>query len=363
MKRFINKKGEEMMKKFMILVLAAVFALGMLGTPSEAAEKVTKWRLQSTHDPGTERFPLLKKWLEDVKKASGGRLDITLFPPGGIVKPFESFEAVAKGVMQAHQSYPAYWRGIDPAMSLFCNVPFGLGGADYLNWYYAFGGLDIMRKAYGKHNLHLAGVFGFGTEVHYSKTPIKSLADFKGKKGRYSSTAADLMKELGVAVVMLPGGEVYTALATGAIDLADFGDLKTNFDFGFHEVTKYMITPGFHEPVSMGEIVVNMDTWKKLPDDLKALFEMSVKALAVDINARMEVTSAQALEKFKEKGMIISRLPEEDLAKIQEIAVRLEKEKWSKTPLGKEILDSIEKYRELTAPLNKMMRMGDGFSK
>jgi len=353
------------MKKFIVILFALVFMLygaGMVST-APAAEKAIKWRLQSSHDAGTERYPIFKKWLEDVKKASGGRLDISLFPPGGIVKPFDSFEAVSKGVMEAHQSYPAYWRGIDPAMSLFCNVPFGLGGADYLNWYYGFGGLDIMRKAYAKYNIHVVGVFGYGTELHYFKAPINSLKDFKGKKARYSSTAADLMKELGVAVVMLPGGEVYTALATGTIDGTDFGDLKTNYDLGFHEITKYIIAPGFHEPVSMGEICVNMNAWKKLPDDLKALLEMSVKAMAVDVNARMEVTSAQALIKFKEKGMTITRLPEEDLAQIQEVAEKLEKEKWSKTPLGKEVLDSLRKYRELTGPMNKLLRMGEGFSK
>jgi TRAP-type mannitol/chloroaromatic compound transport system substrate-binding protein len=352
------------MNKKITIILMITFLIGLVASSNlQAAEKVFKWRLQSSHDPGTERYPLFKKWLEDLKKASGGRLDITLYPPGGIVKPFDSFEAVSKGVMEAHQSYPAYWRGIDPAMSLFCNVPFGLGGADYLNWYYGFGGLDIMRKAYAKYNIHVVGVFGYGSELHYFKVPINSLKDFKGKKARYSSTAADLMKELGVSVVMLPGGEVYTALATGTIDGADFGDLKTNYDYGFYEVTKYIIAPGFHEPVSMGEICVNKKVWEKLPDDLKTLMEMSVKAMALDINARMEVTSAQALIKFKEKGMTITRLPEEDLAKIQEIAERLEREKWSKTPLGKEILDSLRQYRELTRPLNRLVKMGEGFAK
>ncbi|MGQ9694260.1 MAG: TRAP transporter substrate-binding protein [Thermodesulfobacteriota bacterium] len=352
-----------MKKETIIVLLATFFIVFSIISSALAAEKIFKWRLQSSHDPGTERYPIFKKWLEHVKIASGGRLDITLFPPGGIVKPFDSFEAVSKGVMEAHQSYPAYWRGIDPAMSLFCNVPFGLGGADYLNWYYGFGGLEIMRKAYAKYNIHVVGVFGYGSELHYFKVPINSMKDFKGKKARYSSTAADLMKELGVAVVMLPGGEVYTALATGTIDGTDFGDLKTNYDFGFQEVTKYIIAPGFHEPVSMGEICVNMKAWEKLPDDLKTLFEMSVKALAIDINARMEVTSAQTLIKFKEKGMTITRLPEEDLAKIKEIAERLEREKWSKTPLGKEILDSLRKYRELTSPLNKLVKLGEGFAK
>src|SRR4030042_4043194 len=140
------------MKKFIVILFALVFMFYAVGTVSTAtaAEKAIKWRLQSSHDAGTERYPVFKQWLEYVKKASRGRLDISLFPPGGVVKPFDSFEAVSKGVMEAHQSYPAYWRGIDPAMSLFCNVPFGLGGADYLNWYYGFGGLDIMRKAFAK---------------------------------------------------------------------------------------------------------------------------------------------------------------------------------------------------------------------
>lgn len=353
------------MKKLMAIFFIVALVMVTMGwaASTKAEAQVTKWRLQSAHDAGTERYPILKKWLEEVKKASGGRLDITLFPPGGIVKTFDSFEAVSKGVLDAHQSYPAYWRGIDPAMSLFCNVPMGLGGADYLNWYYGFGGLEIIRRAYAKYDIHVVGVFGYGTEEHYFKVPINSIKDFKGKKARYSSTAADLMKELGVSVVMLPGGEVYTALATGTIDGTDFGDLKTNYDLGFHEITKYIITPGFHEPVSMGEICVNLKAWQKLPDDLKTLFEMSTKALAVDINARMEVTSAQTLIKFKEKGMVITRLSDEDLAKIQEIADRLEREKWSKTPLGKEILDSLRKYRELTAPLNRLMRLGEGFAK
>ena len=87
------------MKRLIMLLFALVFALSMLGTSSDvlAAEKAIKWRLQSTHDPGTERYPILKKWLEDVKKASGGRLDITLYPPGAIVKPFETLRRWPKG--------------------------------------------------------------------------------------------------------------------------------------------------------------------------------------------------------------------------------------------------------------------------
>ena len=353
------------MKKFMVIffILAMVICLIGWGFSAKVEAQVTKWRLQCSHDAGTERYPIFKKWLEDVKTASGGRLDIALFPPGGIVKPFDSFEAVSKGVIDAHQSYPAYWRGIDPGMALFSNVPMGMGGVDYLNWYYGGGGLEIMRRQYAKYNIQVAGVFGSGAEEHYSKVPINSIKDLKGKKGRYSSSAADLMKELGVSVVMLPGGEVYTALATGTIDLADFGDLKTNFDYGFQEITKYIITPGFHEPVSMGEICVNMNAWKKLPDDLKILFEMSVKAMAQDIMTRTEITGAQTLIKFKEKGITITRLPEEDLAAIQTVVDRLKKEKWSKTSLGKEILDSQDKFLELTAPVNKLVRLKEGFAK
>lgn len=272
-------------------------------TPSQPSDKVFKLRMQTTHGTAELKYKVYEEWANNLRTITGGRLDITVYPSGAIVKVFEQLDALRDGVIDLDAAYGAYWRGIDPAFGMFCNIPMGLGGDDYMTWYYEAGGLELARELYAQHNCHIMGFIGAGAEFSYSKVPVRTLSDFSGLKGRYSNLGADVYSELGVSVVNLAGSEVYTALQTGVIDITDYGDPAINYAIGLHEVTDYIIAPAIHEPVSMNEFKANMDVWNKLPDDLKTTLEYTIMAAGQRAQTKTDYEAGLALLAMQDSGM------------------------------------------------------------
>ena len=94
-------------------------------------------------------------------------------------------------------------------------------------WYYHRGGLDMLREAYAKFNVYPVGVSWWGVESIVSKKPIKTIDDFKGLKVRTpQGMIAEILTKLGASIVVLPGGEVYSALDKGVVDAADWATTR-----------------------------------------------------------------------------------------------------------------------------------------
>jgi TRAP-type mannitol/chloroaromatic compound transport system substrate-binding protein len=74
----------------------------------------------------------------------------------------------------------------------------------------------------------------------------------------------------------MPGGEVYEAMERGVIDGLISANVAWCFDYGFHEVSKYVYVS---EGINIGtlEFAVNMDAWNKLPDDLKSIVSVCAR--------------------------------------------------------------------------------------
>ena len=70
------------------------------------------------------------------------------------------------------------------------------------------------------------------------KKEIKSAADMKGLKYRTVGLAANVMQEMGMSVVQLPGGEIQPAMERGLIDAAEFNNPTSDKDFGMQDVAK-----------------------------------------------------------------------------------------------------------------------------
>ena len=122
-----------------------------------------------------------------------------------------------------------------------------------------------MRKAHKKFGTYPIGTVFYGREVLPSKVPMRTLADFKGKKIRApEGTVANLFRAMGASTVSMPGSEVYSALEKGVIDAADWGTRSMNDQMGLYEVCKYSIEPGFHSMAAL-EFVVTQKTWAALP--------------------------------------------------------------------------------------------------
>ena len=94
----------------------------------------------------------------------------------------------------------------------------------------------MLREAYAKYNVYPVGVSWWGVESIVAKKPIKKMEDFKGVKFRSpQGMTAEILTKLGASIVVLPGGEVFSALDKGVVDAADWATISMNQRMGFHE--------------------------------------------------------------------------------------------------------------------------------
>jgi len=131
---------------------------------------------------------------------------------------------------------------------------------------------DQFAKKYGAKVL---GYYTWPAQMIYCNSPIKSIADIKGKKVRVQGTSqGDLVDGLGATGVTIPFAEVVPALQRGTVDCGITGTMPA-FKAGWHEVTTHMLNMpvGF----SISFTAVSLATWSKLDDKTKALLEAEMK--------------------------------------------------------------------------------------
>jgi TRAP-type mannitol/chloroaromatic compound transport system substrate-binding protein len=203
------------------------------------------------------------------------------------------------------------------------------------------------RETWAKHNMYYIAPTVYEQEPMHSKVSIRSLADMKGKKARFVGMAAPVMAKLGVGVVSLPTADVYPALEKGVIDFADRGGLAANWGVGLQHVTKYIILPGFHQPTSVVFYAANMDAWKALPEDLKAILEAACREASAILFTHIHAENIKALDKFKKHGIEVIYLSEADVFKAREVAMTVWEEYGAKSPMAKKVLESQKEYMRL----------------
>jgi TRAP-type mannitol/chloroaromatic compound transport system substrate-binding protein len=304
-----------------IASLAVVFAFS---STALAAEKV-KWRMGSTWTPAINLYHGDKSMIKYVNEMTNGDFDIKWFPSGSLMGAFEYFDACSKGVVEAVGDWPSYWVSKDPAFDFLGSMPYGFTNMDYVVWYYQFGGEALFNEAYGKFGMRYFNMGATTSESGFRTTektgPIKSLADYKGKKLRTPARATiQILEKLGAAPMKTPGGEIYLAVERGTLDGAEFSAPGIDWEMGFAEITKYWSVPCWFQPASQVGVMVNEKAWKKLSPQYQAILRTAAKAAAMEAITFYEADSGRAIEKFIAKGTEIVKLDDASLQKLDEMA-------------------------------------------
>ncbi len=336
-------------------LLAAQASTG--NSVAHAADKKYRWRMVTSWPPS---FPILQTGVERFAKRvgelTGGRLTIQVYAGGELVPALGVFDAVSSGSVQCGHSAAYYWAGKCNAAQWFTSIPFGLDAQGMNDWFYFGNGLKLWEEVYSKFNLipRPAGNTGVQMGGWFNKK-IENMSDFKGLKMRIPGLGGKVIGKAGAAVTLLPAGEIYTSLERGVIDATEWIGPFHDIRMGFYKVAKYYYAPGWHEPGSTLELIMNKKAYEELPQDIKAAIDIAAAELNVQMLSEFETKNAQALnELLKDKKIKILRFPEEVLKGLRKLSEETISEIASKDPLSKKVNHDFQRFKKELNPWNRL---------
>lgn len=337
----------------LFVALITTVALGACAPAQEAAapgaadEKVYRWKMITTWPknlPGLGASP--ERLAQRLRVMSNGRLDIKVYGAGELVGALEVFDTVSQGTAEMGHGAAYYWRGKNPATAMFATVPFGMNAQEMNGWLRYGGGLELWRELYGQFNLvpFPAGNTGVQMAGWFNKE-INSIDDLQGLKMRIPGIGGEVLSRAGGLPVVLPGGEIYTALQTGAIDATEWVGPYNDLAFSLHTAAKYYYYPGWHEPGPTLEAFINKDAWESLPPDLQAMVEVATQAINADMLSEFTARNNAALNTLiDEHGVQLRRLPDDVIAGLRDASTEVVAEIAEADPLARRIYDSYMAY-------------------
>jgi TRAP-type mannitol/chloroaromatic compound transport system substrate-binding protein len=289
-------------------------------------------KVQTLWIAGNVGQQIFEAWCHSIIERTSGELALVPFAAGDIVEVFEMSDAVVGGVLDGMLWQPIYWAATSrmPAAAFLSSLRMGLNHPHQWDMLFdSYGGTALARELYAKQGAYFAGHVHHDLNLIHSKKPIRSLADFEGLKIRMpGGLVADCFTAIGARTVALAALDVYPALATGAVDAADFAGPAINYDLGLAEVCDYIVmgppsTPCLHQPVDLFEVSFNLQTWNGLPDHLKAILTDQVRNFSSLHFTGIQQANVAAWAKFAEAGITVTHLSEDDVARFRQVAIPL----------------------------------------
>jgi TRAP-type mannitol/chloroaromatic compound transport system substrate-binding protein len=345
-------------------VVRSAVALAAAAAVSAAAQAQTvTLKMQATWPASLTLYENFTYFAEQVAKMSGGSLKIEAMPAGQVVPAFEVLDATHKKVLDGAHAWSGYWVGKNKTAILFTGGPggtFGMDMIDALGWMHHGGGIELAQEFFRdqlKLNVYWHPILPSGPQAFgWFKRPIKNLADFKGMKCRETGMAAEVFQRMGMTTVNMPGGEIIPAAQRGVIDCAEWIGGEEDLRLGFQNVWKYHYTPGMHENVTIGEILINGDVWKSLSPTHQAIVKNAADATFVIWWAKWQRQNADAIRILQEKhGVHILRTPPDILVEFLKTWDKIAAEESQKNPFFKKVLESQRAYAALVVPAKRFM--------
>ena len=338
------------MKKTLFLSItlaAAVLASG----PTMAAKKLLL-KMAVYVNTNLRGLGTTPTWLaEHLKVASGGTLKIKLYEPGKLIPPQEILQAVHAGQVNAGFTTAGMSAGtLGTKANIFSAVPFGPDAPELLAWLYYGDGRKLWQgiydqKEYQVHSIP-CGILAPETSGWFSR-PIEKPQDLKGLQMRFFGLGGLVMEKLGVSTSLLPGNEIFPALEKGAIDASEYSMPAIDERLGFHKILKYNYYPGWHQPATLLELLVNKEAWGKMSDQHRGLLEMGCKAAMLDGFALGEAIQFPVMKKnLEERGVENRYWSTEMLALFREKWQEVVAEESAKDPEFKKIWDNLQAFRK-----------------
>jgi TRAP-type C4-dicarboxylate transport system substrate-binding protein len=304
------------------ILKACAFATAIaLGAASAQAQTVTL-KLSHFVPPQHTFHKWITAWAEKIEKESNGRLKFEIYPNGQLVgPPNRQFDAARNGIVDIAWCLHGVTPGRYP-MTELANLPFTFPsvGVDLPEMAKRLTELAPKYLAAEHTGLHILFMNQAPPVTLYSKEPIKTLADYKGKKIRYASiTNKQMLETLGAAPMLIPPSDAQDAMSKGIVEGAMFPH-EAGVAYDLASVVKYNIEP----PVASATfaMVMNPAKYNSLPADLRAIIDKETGvAGGMSFAAAYQAQEKLARElEVSKKGLQIITLPAGDVTKMKELS-------------------------------------------
>jgi len=301
------------LRAYATCILALLWATILVcGSAAPASAKID---LTYANFPPAITFPCvqMERWADEVEKRTGGKVSVQTFPGGTLLGGKAMYQGVIDGQADIGCMSMAYFPGVFPVVSIL-EQPLGFTKATPAGLTL----LDIYEKykpaAFDK--VKVLTMFTSAPSNLMSKVPVKSLADMQGLEIRASGGAAMVLERLGATPVSMTMPETPEALQKGIVK-GLFSSLEVLKDFNFAELCRHQTM--VNAQVYPFAVIMNMDSWNNLPDDVKKVFEDLKREQCIWTGQYMDNHVVESLQWSDETyGIDVYELSDKDKAEVQE---------------------------------------------
>jgi len=293
---------------------ASVLALALTFGAAQAQDKtfVMKVTLPTINDAPHQ---FAKDFAALVEKDSGGRIKGEVYPASQLGSIPRQIEGVQFGAIQAADVPPEFFVGVDERFEVMA-AP---GLVDSIEHGQRVAADPAVRKLMfglgANKGLHGVGLMMAQPTCIISKTPLRHIADFKGKKVRifasqFQSTA---FERLGTTPVAMTLGDVLPALQQGAID-GSIAGIGPFVHLHFVDAAKYVTET--NSPAIFIILEVSQKWYDSLPKDLQEIVDRDGAAVSKSIEPVAVKMYQEQRKAWTDAGGELISLPREEQAEM-----------------------------------------------
>jgi TRAP-type mannitol/chloroaromatic compound transport system substrate-binding protein len=321
---------------------AAVAVAGILAAPA-IAQGINELKMVTSWPRGSAGMQISADRLaQSMTAASDGRLKVTVYPAGTLVRAYEVFDAVGAGAADMYHTGEGVFDD-KPALNFFCGtVPYGLTTNEVCAWIDFGGGQALWDEVDGQFNIKPLMAANSGVQMGgwYNKE-INDPEDYKGLRYRMPGFGAEVLRWMGATVVTTPGGEIVGAIQSGAIDGSEWIGPWNDLELGLDKAAEYYYYPGFHEPGTNFTLGINKTLWDGLGSPERALIEAAAQAEVTRSLAQFNAENIRALKRLRdEKRVKITRFNDKLIKVFGKLSKEVLADAAGKDPLTRKVHDS-----------------------
>ncbi|MFD2236511.1 TRAP transporter substrate-binding protein [Aureimonas populi] len=334
-------------RKFMSMAgLGGAAAASTLAAPAVVrAQSPIRWRLQ-TYSGAPLGAHVIKPQIDAFNAAANGEMEIELYYADQLVPTGELFRALQNGTIDAVQSDEATMASPVDIAVFGGYFPFATRySLDVPALFHYYGLNEVWEEAYAE----VPGITWLSTgawdPLHiFTREPIRSLADMRGKRVFGVPTAGRFLSRYGLIPVTVPWDDVEVGLQTGQLDGVAWCGFTEAYEVGWADVCNYALTNSL-TGAWFGSYFANTQSWERVPPHLQQLFRTTIDQSHYYRN--VWYWGGEARLRVEGEKMELTALPAEEWNQVSADAVGFWEEIAGSSPRAQRVVQAFRDYTQM----------------